>query len=244
MLVSALVILAVFLGALTRATFGFGEAVVAMPLLALLPVNLHTSASLVGLVGLSVALMSLLGRVRHVDVAALARLSVGTLCGIPLGIALLKEVPASLVMTVLGSSLVLYGLGSLASRRARGNLGLAWSYPTGLLAGALGSAYNFAGAPVAVNGTRRGWGPEDFRGTLQAHFAIAGVMIVCAQAVGGIWTPAVPWLFAASLPAVALATFCGHRLHRRIPAERFARAVYLLVLALGLVLLGRVLGAP
>lgn len=239
MLTTALMVLAVFLGALTRATFGFGEAVVAMPLLALLPVGLHTSASLVGLAGLAVAMLSLLGGIRRVDRAVLARLSLGTLVGIPLGLALQLVLPASVTMSVLGALLVVYGLQGLRSVRPRNHVGLGWAYPTGVVAGALGSAYNFAGAPVAVYGSARSWDPAAFRGTLQAHFAIAGVLIVSAQAASGMWTPRVPGLFAVSLPAIALATWCGHRLHRHIPAARFARAVYGLVLALGLVLLGR-----
>lgn len=56
-----LVVLVVLVGALTRATFGFGEAVVAMPLLPLLPIGLPTAASQMGLVGLTIAVVSLLG---------------------------------------------------------------------------------------------------------------------------------------------------------------------------------------
>lgn len=50
-----LVVLAVFIGALMRTMFGFGEAIVSMPLLALLPIPIHTSVSLIGLAGLTVA---------------------------------------------------------------------------------------------------------------------------------------------------------------------------------------------
>jgi uncharacterized membrane protein YfcA len=64
---TTLVLAAIFIGALTRATFGFGEAVVSMPLLALLPTGLHTAAALVGLGGLTVAVLSLAVGLRHVD---------------------------------------------------------------------------------------------------------------------------------------------------------------------------------
>ena len=50
------VMLAVFLGSLMRATFGFGDSVISMPLLALLPIPFSTSVALVGLVGFTVAL--------------------------------------------------------------------------------------------------------------------------------------------------------------------------------------------
>lgn len=241
MLVAGLVVLAVFVGALTRATFGFGEAVVSMPLLALLPVSLHTSASLVGLAGLTVALLSLASRGRQVDGAVLLRLSVGTVAGIPLGLALLLLVPAGLTAVALGLFLVVYAGYGLSPARAFGRVGPGWAYPTGVLAGALGSAYNFNGVPVVVYGTLRGWRPAEFRGTLQAHFVVSGAFVVTAQALGGVWTAAVPRLFALSLPAIGVATWCGSRLHRRIPAERFTPYVYLLVLALGLLLVGRVL---
>ncbi|HET9076008.1 MAG TPA: sulfite exporter TauE/SafE family protein [Acidimicrobiales bacterium] len=246
MLVAGLVVAAVFVGALTRATFGFGEAVVAMPLLALLPVSLHTAASLVGLAGLTVAVLSTASRSRQVDAAALVRLSVGTVVGIPLGLALLLYVPVGLTTVALGVFLALYALYGLlpapapAPAPAPGQAGLGWAYPAGVLAGALGSAYNFNGVPVVVYGTLRRWGPARFRGTLQAHFVVSGVFVVAAQALGGVWTPALPRLFGASLPAIAAATWLGHRLHRRIPAERFTRFVYMLVLVLGLLLIARV----
>lgn len=236
MLVVALVVLAVFVGALTRATFGFGEAVVSMPLLALLPVSLHTSASLVGLAGLTVAVLTLAGRTQELDRAALLRLSVGTVLGIPCGVALLVLVPAATMSTVLGAVLVAYGTYALLPTPPARDPGTGWAYPTGLAAGALGSAYNFNGVPVVVYGTLRGWRPPVFRGTLQAHFLVSGVLVVAGQALGGVWTAELPLLFGLSLPAVAVATWAGHALHRRIPAHRFERYVYLLVVALGLVL--------
>lgn len=232
-------VLAVFAGALTRATFGFGEAVVSMPLLALLPVSLHTSASLVGLAGLTVAALSLTARTREVDVHAFVRLSIGTVLGIPLGLALLLLVPASVTSTVLGVLLVLYGGWSLNRSSVVARVGRGWAYPTGVAAGALGAAYNFNGVPVVVFATLRRWSPGRFRGTLQAHFLFSGVLVVAGQALGGVWTAELPRLFALSLPAVGLATWAGHVLHGRIPAARFARYVYLLVLCLGVLLAAR-----
>lgn len=235
-MLTTLVVLTVFVGALTRATFGFGEAVVSMPLLALLPVSLHTSASLIGLAGLTVAALSLAGRSREVDVPVFVRLGAGTVLGIPLGIALLLVVPEPVTATVLGVLLVLYAAYSLGPAPSLPRPGTGWAYPTGVLAGALGSAYNINGVPVVVLGTMRRWPPRLFRGTMQAHFLFSGVLVVAGQALGGVWTPELPRLFALSLPAIGLATWAGHRLHARIPAHRFERYVYLLVLVLGLVL--------
>ena len=237
MTLTTLVLAAIFLGALTRATFGFGEAVVSMPLLALLPIGLHTAASLVGLAGLTVAVLSLAVGLRHVDRRALVRLSISTLTGIPVGLALILWASTGLVEVLLGLVLVGYAAYRLlGAERVTVVPGEHWAYLFGFTSGALGSAYNFNGVPVAVYGTLRRWEPPRFRGTLQAHFLISGAMIVFAQHAGGLWTPELPRLYLLALPVIGVATVTGHVLHRRIPAERFERAVYLLVLALGAVL--------
>lgn len=243
MLVVVLVVLAVFVGALTRATFGFGEAVVSMPLLALLPVGLHTSASLVGLAGLTVALLSLVRGLRDVDLGMLARLTAGTVVGIPLGVVLLLVVPEAVMSTALGAVLVAYAGYSLLPTPPVRVVHATWAYPTGLLAGSLGSAYNFNGVPVVVFGTLRRWRPAQFRQTLQAHFLVSGALVVTGQALGGVWTEELPGLYALCLPGLAVATVAGHRLHRRIPGHRFDRYVHLLVLVLGIVLAVRGLAA-
>jgi uncharacterized membrane protein YfcA len=237
------IVLVVFAGALTRATFGFGEAVVSMPLLALLPIGLPTAASLIGLAGLTVAAFSLGRRVGVVDRSAFRRLCAGTVVGIPLGILLLRTVPRATASTVLGVVLVLYGVYALIPTPRTRAVSPRWAYPSGALAGALGSAYNFNGVPVVVFGTLRGWAPPVFRGTLQAHFLFSGILVVAGQALGGLWTAELPRLFALSLPAIGLATVAGHRLHARIGPHTFERSVYVLVVVLGLVLTVRGLGS-
>ncbi|WP_066069846.1 hypothetical protein [Neobacillus soli] len=56
-----LVVVAVFVGALMRTMFGFGEAIVSMPLRSLLPIPLNTSVSLIGMAGLTVAVLTVVG---------------------------------------------------------------------------------------------------------------------------------------------------------------------------------------
>lgn len=241
MLVACLVVLVVFLGALTRATFGFGEAVVAMPLLALLPIGLPTAASLMGLVGLIIAAVSMLGGSRAIDRAVLLRLLLGTALGVPAGLLLVLLVPEATVSVLLGVFLVAYGLYGLSPATVTGPVGERWASPVGVVAGGLGSAYSFHGIPVAVYGTLREWPPAVFRDTLQAFFLVSGVLVVTGQALGGLWSHALLVLLLASLPAVAAAILLGRALHARMPAHRFHRYVHLLVVVLGLVLVARVL---
>ncbi|MDW0110688.1 sulfite exporter TauE/SafE family protein [Sporosarcina aquimarina] len=238
-----LVLLAVFVGALVRATFGFGEAVVSMPLLALLPIDLYTSISLIGLAGLTVACLTVSTNWRHIDRPSLIRLSAASVVGIPAGLLLVKFAPAIVITVALGAFLILYGAYSLAKPLLFKTFQQpmlnhpAWAFPFGFAAGSLGSAYNFTGVPVVVFGTMRQWEPDRFRGTLQAHFLISGVLIVIGQAVGGLWTKDLVVLFGFSLPLLVLATLFGTSLHRRIPAHRFQHYVFVLIVLLGVLLL-------
>ncbi|MCJ7842534.1 sulfite exporter TauE/SafE family protein [Lederbergia sp. NSJ-179] len=240
--VIVLIIAAVFIGAFIRATFGFGEAVVSMPLLALLPIDLHTSISLIGLAGLTVALFTAISGWRYVDRPALIRLVIGALIGIPIGILFIVKLPASIITVGLSIFLMAYGSYSfikvlLGKNDAKPRLEAPfWSLPVGIISGIMGSAYNTHGVPVVVYGTLRRWEPRRFRGTLQAHFLISGVFVVIGQALGGLWTEDLFLLFGLSFPTIMIATLLGIFLHRRIPNEKFERYVFLLIVVLGILL--------
>ena len=237
------VVIVVFAGAIMRATFGFGEAVVSMPLLALLPVSLHTSISLIGLVGLTVAAMTITSGWRHIDRSTLIWLTVATLPGIPVGLMLVTLAPAVVVTKTLGVFLIIYSIYSLVRDaitqkpaphwlNSRG-----WILPFGFAAGMLGSAYNVTGVPVVVYATLRRWNQSRFHSTLQAHFLVAGTFVVLGQALSGLWTANLLMLYGLSLPAIIIATLLGMFLHRRIPTESFKRYVFFIIMALGFLLL-------
>ena len=226
-----------FLGAAVRSFFGFGDAAIAMPLLALLGIRMETAVPLVGAAGLAVALVALSSGWHNIDLAALERLTLSTLVGIPFGVLLVTHGSETMITRSLGLLLLAYGgysfLGpTLPHIRRHG-----WALAFGFAAGALGSAYNFNGVPVAVFGTMRRWRPDRFRGTLQAHFVVSSILVVAGQGIGGLWTPQVAQLLAIGLPGVLLAVPLGQALHHRVPPERFTRYAYSLIVVLGLLLM-------
>ncbi|OFW82005.1 MAG: permease [Alicyclobacillus sp. RIFOXYA1_FULL_53_8] len=237
------VIAVVLLGSLTRATFGFGEAVVSMPLLTLLPISLHTAVSLMGFVGLTVALLAVMTGWRHINRSALIPLVFAALGGIPVGLVLVIFIPTPAIIGLLGGMLIAYGVYSLTQsmfarqvtqpRRIHPRWGLVFGFASGVF----GSAYNFNGVPVAVYGSLRGWHPDSFRSTMQAYFLISGTLIVAGQGISGMWTVDAFTLYCFSLPAMAVATTVGTILHRCIPTAKFQMYVFLLIMTLGTVLL-------
>lgn len=236
------VVVIVFLGALTRTMFAFGESVISMPLLALLPVQLHTSISLMGFASLTVALLTTSTGWHDIHRDALISLVLGALMGIPMGLAMINLVAPTIIIAILGVTLVCYGAYSLIqqswfSQDASSTLRAPrWGILFGFISGLFGSAYNFTGVPVAVYGSLRQWNPEKFRSTMQAYFLTSGTFIVLGQGLNGMWSTNVLILYLYSLPSVAVAFLVGNMIHRRIPTETFQRYVFLLITALGTIL--------
>ena len=231
----------VFLAALVRSTFGFGDALVGMPLLALVT-SLRNATPLMAFVGPTLAVLLLLKKWRRIDLQSAWRLILATLAGIPFGLFLLKRVDEWVVNLVLAAVIILFSVYSLVKP---GRLRLKSERPAvafGFAAGILGAAYNTNGPPVIFYGALRGWTPESFRATLQGYFLPTGGAILIGQGLAGLWTKPVVSTYLYALPLILVAVLAGTKLSRKIPAGMFNRYVYGLMLVLGTVLLAKAVG--
>jgi uncharacterized protein len=229
------VVAVLFLATLVRSTFGFGEALVAVPLLALV-IPVKVAAPVAALVSITVALVVVAQDWRHVQVRSAAWLIVSTLFGIPLGLWLLTRVPEPIVKSVLAIVIIAFSLQAVRGR--------AWHLVTdsfawifGFAAGVLGGAYGMNGPPLAIYGSMRGWPPGEFRATLQGYFLPASAVGMLGYWLVGLWTPAVTRFYLASLPAVLAGIALGRLVNRRMHPRRFVLAVFVGLMVIGVVLL-------
>jgi uncharacterized protein len=238
MTVSSIVIalMVLFLAALTKSTLGFGDALVAMPLLTL-TLDVQTAASVVGLLGACVSLLMLIKGWRQVDLRTTWRLTLAALISIPFGVWGLTQLPEVWMKTALGVLLILVGLYNLTHPKIRPLQEDYWAYGFGFVAGLLGGAYTISGPPVIIYGTTKGWSPEQFRATLQSFFLPVSLMIVLSQAREGFWTADVLRLFVLSIPVMVIGFLGGNALNQRLNVENFERIVYGALIVLGGMLL-------
>lgn len=225
-----------FLATLIRSAFGFGEALVAVPLLALL-IPVEVAAPVAVLVSITVAFIAVVQDWRHIHVRSAGRLVLSTLFGVPLGLLLLKSITEPVVKSVLGLVIISFSAYSLLSRREHDLKNDSWAWLFGFGAGVLGGAYGMNGPPLVIYGSLRKWSPERFRATLQGYFLPASLIGMLGYWIAGLWTPAVSHFYILSLPTVIAATFLGRVINRRIEARRFLLYVHCGLIVIGVVLL-------
>ena len=230
------VLAVLFLATLVRSTLGFGEALVAVPLLALV-MPVQVAAPLSVLVSITVAGVVVIQDWRNVHIRSAGWLVLSTLFGIPLGLLLLKTVPESIVKAILGAFIVAFAIYSLLVRKQRelSNDRLAPLF--GFTAGVLGGAYGMNGPPLVVYGMLRRWTPAQFRATLQGYFLVASIVGMAGYALTGLWTPIVSGYFLLSLPLALIAIILGHAIHRRLSSTRFLICVNVGLALIGVLLL-------
>jgi len=230
------VILVLFFATLVRSAFGFGEALIAVPLLALV-MPIEVAAPTAVLVSITVALIIVIQDWRRIHARSALWLVIPTFLGIPLGLLLLKMLPEPIVESILGVVVVAFSVHSLTSRRNHELKDDRLAGFFGFTAGVLGGAYGMNGPPLAIYGSLRRWSPGHFRATLQAYFLPASLAGMGGYWLGGLWTPAVNHFYLVSLPGVLVATFLGRAINRRMRSRRFISYVHIGLIAIGTILL-------
>jgi len=225
----------VVLATLVRSAFGFGDALVGMPLLALV-LPLKTATPLMAFVGPTIGVLMLARTWRQVDFRSVGVLAGSTLAGIPVGLFLLTRLPERPVAVALAALIILSAVHGLV-RPAAARLKSSRSAPIfGFIAGILGAAFNTNGPSIALYGAWRGWTSAAFRATIQGYFLLTGPMILLGQGAAGLWTGDVGRAYLLALPLMAGAVAAGLKLGRLIPETRFHCWVYGLLLAAGILL--------
>jgi uncharacterized membrane protein YfcA len=231
------VLLVVFLATLIRSAFGFGEALIAVPLLTLF-IPLRVAAPLAVLLSITVAAIVVAKDWREIHVRSAGWLVSSTLFGIPVGLMLLTSTHQQAVKFALAILIVAFSTYSLVGRRPPElhSDNRAWLLGCGFCAGVLGGAYGMNAPPLVMYGAMRRWSAQHFRATLQAYFLPASTLGMAGYWTAGLWTPRVTHYYLISLPVALAAVLLGRVINRRFRGDRFLKYVYLGLIATGALL--------
>ena len=225
---------------MVRSAFGFGEALVAVPLLAFwLP--LPVAAPLAVLVSITIAGIVVIQDWEKIHLRSAGWLVVSSLFGIPLGLLLLTNSHQRGLKAALGIIIIAFAVYSLIGRAplelkqdSRG-----WLLACGFCAGVLGGAYGMNGPPLAVYGAMRRWSAQHFRATLQGYFLPASIIGMIGYGLAGLWTSAITRYYLLSLPVTFLGVYLGRAINHRLHGEAFFKYLYLGLAGIGALLLAQ-----
>ncbi len=242
------ILLILFLATLARSTFGFGEALIAVPLLALcLP--LTVAAPLAVLVSITIAALVVAQDWRHIHLRSAGWLIGSTVFGIPFGILLLQHGHPRAIKAALALAILAFAVYALTKNTPPAqpqdqqqdqpptHEPRRWLIVAGFFAGVMGGAFGMNGPPLVLYGSLRRWSARQFRATLQAYFLPASILGIAGYWRAGLWTHAVSHDYLLSLPVILPTVWLGRILHHRIPARAFQKYVYLGLCAIGIILL-------
>lgn len=225
-----------FFATVIRSAFGFGEALVGVPLLAII-ISVDVAAPVVALISVTVAAVVIAYDWHEVRFQSAGRLLFATLFGIPFGLVLLVATSESVVKSLLAVVIIIFSLYALTGGSHYKMNSDRWAWPFGFLAGILGGAYGMNGPPLVMFGGLRRWPPGHFRATLQGYFLPASILIMAGYWWAGLWTQEVNHYYLGSLPAVLFAVFLGRAINRRMSSDRFLIYIHAGLIIIGFLLL-------
>jgi hypothetical protein len=224
-----------FLAGSVQGLTGFGGALVAIPLLSLI-MDVKQAVPLAILNGLVVTTTLVYTLRRYLDWRKILPLLVGSVPGIILGTALLKQANPAVISRLLGLILVAISLLNLRFAPKPINPARVWGYVAGFFSGAINATVGAGGPPAIIYTTLHDWKKDEIRATLTGFFVLNGYVTAAVHAGSGIITGQTVKLFAFTCGCVLLGTMAGSRLSSRIPRRTYLRLIYLLLMVLGIML--------
>lgn len=244
------IITVMLIATMVKAVFGFGEALVAVPLLTLF-IGVKTATPLVALMTTTTTAALVWQNRRNIEIGSVWRLILAAVIGVPFGVYFLRVVPEEVVTIGLGIILILFGgyfllhpitlkrINPTAAGEGDQLKNERWAYGFGFVAGLLGGAYTVGGPPVLMYGSLRGWSPEQFRAGVQSSYLPISILTLISHGAAGLWTVPVVQTYLLMIPIGLIATTIGNRLNHRLPAQQFRGLVYGLLVILGILMLVR-----
>jgi hypothetical protein len=236
-LVFTLFALSAFAGGLVSGFSGFamGLVVSGVWLHVLTPIQTATLIAGYGLLTQGYGIYNL----RHaLDIRRTWPLVLGTVIGIPVGVAILAWINPAYVRFGVGVLLVLYTIYSLTRPVfAPIKVGIGADVAIGLSNGLLGGLTGLGGVISTISCQLRGWPKDVQRAVFQPVLFVAFVVISISQAVAGSITRDTLALYGLGVPFMVAGLWSGFKLFGKIDDETFRKTVLVLLLFAGLSLM-------
>ena len=233
--------LVVFAAGFTQGFAGFGSALVALPLLALL-LDVKTVIPLVNLLGLCINATLLVQLRGHLDWRPIRSLLVWAVPGIPAGALVLRFFPVRVLELAIGVLVILFPLYLLTAKPPTREAPAGWSRPFGFVSGVLGGSLGTSGPPGVIDASLQPWGKYSIKSTLVGFFLVSGAAISLTHGVTGLLTGRVLELFASGILPLLIGVLSGSLLFGKVGSDGYRRVLSAALVCLGVFMVVRSFG--
>ena len=221
-----------FLSGFTNGLSGFGVALLAIPLLAVL-LDVKRVVPLAALAAMTTHVIVLVHLRHHFDWSRILPLIISAIPGVAVGALFLKHLDRTVILYILGVLLIAYSVYSLFLRIPVKEMKKGWVFPFGFTAGLLGGALSTPGPPAIVYTSMQSWSKDQIKVTLQGFFILSGIIVILFHILNGITTLYVLKLYGASIPMLFIGTYVGSLFYGRINDEGYRKLVLIILFLLG-----------
>jgi len=225
-----------YLGGLVQGMTGFGLMLVSLPLMALM-IDIKTAVPLILMLGLVMNVILVWRLARHVQTRKWLPLLMASLPGVPVGVYILKTVEPQWLELLVGGVIIATAAATWQHGSSKTALKQRWTLTAGFSAGFLGASIGAAGPPVIVYTALQPWPKHQIKATLVTFFCISGGLILALQFFSGLVTAEVVHHFIYCLVPLLAGVFTGIRLFDTIDQRLYKRTIYILLFALGAMML-------
>lgn len=221
---------------LVRGLAGFGSALIAIPLLALmLPLSMVVPM---------VVLLDYLASTSHglknrelIKWRDLLPLLPFSIIGVVSALYLFKQIDAEILSKGLGVFILLFAFYSLADIAPQRVGRRYWAIPVGLLGGFIGTLFGTGGPFYVIYLKLRGLDKSSFRATFAMVFLLDGAGRLGGYLFSGLFNLDVVYLVGAALPVMILGMYVGGHMHTNLQQKTFQRVISMILIGSGFALL-------
>jgi uncharacterized membrane protein YfcA len=222
MLTFVVAFLVILVASAAQSLTGFGYALLAVPLLALV-LDPRLAVVVASIAGMCLTTGTMVVERPHVQWRAVGVLCAAATAGIPIGLVLLRALSDSALRLLIAGVALLCTLQVWRGVRFPANRTVV--AVAGFLSGILGTSTGTTGPPMIAALQAMGYDPRRFRATLSAAFSFTGLLGLAGFLVIGQITERAVALGLGTIPAVIAGWLAGNRLFARIDAQRFRKVV-------------------
>lgn len=226
----------VFFGGVIQGCAGFGLSLSTVPVMVLVisPLVLTPVQVILSLVSNTTVLAEVWRRTTWQQVLWLIA---GGICGIPLGIFLLKSLDSAYIKAGIGVVVLAVAVAMLAGWTLRLPPRLAALLPVGLLSGVLGGSTSLNGPPVILYFTSQRPDKDVFRANMAAYFTAVNIVGIGMFTAAGLLTSTVLTMAAVFVVPLIAGTLSGIWLARQISERRFRHGILVVLALVGVMLI-------